>query len=646
MSRLYDLFTAHPAVSTDSRRVTPDSLFFALRGASFDGNRFAAEALARGAVRAVVDDPATAATDPERMILVRDALAALQDLAREHRRALGIPILAITGSNGKTTTKELVSRVLAERFEVCATRGNLNNHIGLPLTLLSMTRDTEFGVVEMGASACGEIALLCSVAEPNYGLITNIGHAHLAGFGGPEGVQRGKGELYDYLAENGGRAFVASNDDTLVAMAVRRDPLAVEYYPAALGDGVENRLEGAYNRANIAAAVAVGRYFDVDETRIRHAIASYLPDNCRSQRTETGRNTLVVDCYNANPSSMRAALRNFRTEQLGDRTSKVLILGDMLELGAWSREEHAGILEAACAIPDARILAVGREFAAACDAIGALPSAARKYGPPCSPVGEPCRDAPKSAFSGDPDTGAHGTVWTSGSPVPDPSELPDPAFRTKLSAAASQAARTSAEESRMPEASRITGFSAHAAAHLSAANDPATALPAAESASGRLSATEAAQPRSAAQECFPQEAAVRKNAERESTAREHAAQGCDTEESAAANPTDAKSSARAEHVAGRREKDDCGTPGRQAPEWGGSFLRQDHPGPPTADAPRPASAAGTPLPPPEQACAARILRFPSRDELAAFLSEHPVRNALVLIKGSRGIGLEKIVELL
>ena len=226
MSRLYDLFTAHPAVSTDSRRVAPDSLFFALRGASFDGNRFAAEALARGAVRAVVDDPATAATDPERMILVRDALAALQDLAREHRRALGIPILAITGSNGKTTTKELVSRVLAERFEVCATRGNLNNHIGLPLTLLSMTRDTEFGVVEMGASACGEIALLCSVAEPNYGLITNIGHAHLAGFGGPEGVQRGKGELYDYLAENGGRAFVASNDDTLVAMAVRRDPLA------------------------------------------------------------------------------------------------------------------------------------------------------------------------------------------------------------------------------------------------------------------------------------------------------------------------------------------------------------------------------------------------------------------------------------
>ena len=186
MSELYDIFREHPHISTDTRNIGADSIFFALRGATFDGNRFAAEALDKGAAYAVVDDPA-AVTD-ERMVLVGDTLGALQELAREHRRRLAIPILAISGSNGKTTTKELVSRVLAERFEVYATRGNLNNHIGVPLTLLAMTRDTEFGVVEMGASACGELALLASVAEPNYGILTNIGRAHLEGFGGPEGA--------------------------------------------------------------------------------------------------------------------------------------------------------------------------------------------------------------------------------------------------------------------------------------------------------------------------------------------------------------------------------------------------------------------------------------------------------------------------
>ena len=213
MSELYDIFREHPHISTDTRNIGADSIFFALRGATFDGNHFAAEALDKGAAYAVVDDPA-AVTD-ERMVLVGDTLGALQELAREHRRRLAIPILAISGSNGKTTTKELVSRVLAERFEVYATRGNLNNHIGVPLTLLAMTRDTQFGVVEMGASACGEIALLASIAEPNYGILTNIGRAHLEGFGGPEGVRRGKGELFDYLAANGGRAFVPREDATL-----------------------------------------------------------------------------------------------------------------------------------------------------------------------------------------------------------------------------------------------------------------------------------------------------------------------------------------------------------------------------------------------------------------------------------------------
>ncbi len=363
MSELYDIFREHPHISTDTRNIGADSIFFALRGATFDGNHFAAEALDKGAAYAVVDDPA-AVTD-ERMVLVGDTLGALQELAREHRRRLAIPILAISGSNGKTTTKELVSRVLAERFEVYATRGNLNNHIGVPLTLLAMTRDTQFGVVEMGASACGEIALLASIAEPNYGILTNIGRAHLEGFGGPEGVRRGKGELFDYLAANGGRAFVPREDETLTNMAAERDGLAAEYYSITLAEDLENHLEGHYNRFNIAAAVAVGRYFDVADERIRHAVGSYVPDNNRSQRTETGRNTLIVDCYNANPSSMRASVANFLAEPPGTRTRRLLILGDMLELGAWSAEEHAAVIRLAAQAPQTEVMLVGTEFARA-----------------------------------------------------------------------------------------------------------------------------------------------------------------------------------------------------------------------------------------------------------------------------------------
>lgn len=369
MSRLYDLFRIHPHVSTDSRRTEPGSLFFALRGASFDGNRFAADALARGAAFAVVDDPAVAATD-SRMICVGDALTALQTLAREHRRTLGIPLLALTGSNGKTTTKELVSRVLAARFRVYATRGNLNNHIGVPLTLLAMTGDTDFGVVEMGASAQGEIALLCQIAQPDYGLVTNIGRAHLDGFGGPEGVRRGKGELFDYLAAHGGRAFVPEDDATLVSMASERPSLAAISYSCTLADGMEHHLEGTYNRTNIAAAVAVGHYFGIAEASIRRAVAAYAPDNHRSQRIETGRNTVVADCYNANPSSMQAALENFRAEALGNHCAKVLILGDMLELGHWSSAEHARIVQLALSIEGAQLLLVGEAFAAVCRASG------------------------------------------------------------------------------------------------------------------------------------------------------------------------------------------------------------------------------------------------------------------------------------
>ena len=347
MSELYDIFRRHPRISTDTRRIEPGSVFFALHGATFDGNRFAADALSKGAAYAVVDDPAAVSSD--RTVLVGDTLEALQELAREHRRELAIPILAISGSNGKTTTKELVSRVLAERFEVYATRGN-----------------TEFGVVEMGASACGEIALLASIAEPNYGILTNIGRAHLEGFGGPEGIRRGKGELLDYLAANGGRAFVPREDQTLTNMAAERDGLAAEYYSVTLADGIAHHLEGDYNRFNIAAAVAVGRYFDIDGERIRHAVGSYMPDNNRSQRTETGRNTLIVDCYNANPSSMRASVLNFLAEPAGGRSRRVLILGDMLELGAWSEQEHRDIVALASRNPDTELMLVGGEFARAC----------------------------------------------------------------------------------------------------------------------------------------------------------------------------------------------------------------------------------------------------------------------------------------
>ena len=375
MSSLYELYLRHRAF----RRTPPHRARFRILRAW--GRRSTATASqptpSKGAAYAVVDDPSLPNTRPDkadRLIVVDDALQTLQALAREHRRELGLPILTITGSNGKTTTKELVSRVLAEKYEVYATRGNLNNHIGVPLTLLAMTRDVEFGIVEMGASACGEIALLCSIAEPNYGIVTNIGRAHLEGFGGPEGVRRGKGELYDWLARTGGRVFVPANDPVLMSMAAERETLAAECYPTTLADGVEHHLEGDYNRFNVAAAVAVGRYFGVDDERIRYAVGSYRPDNHRSQKIRTGQNTLILDCYNANPSSMQASLVNFRQEPLESCTRKILILGDMLELGDWSDAEHRHIISLAAEIPDARILLVGPHFAKAYRSLESRPA--------------------------------------------------------------------------------------------------------------------------------------------------------------------------------------------------------------------------------------------------------------------------------
>ena len=361
-------------VSTDSRRVEQGCLFIPLVGERFDGHTYLTQALENGAAGCLCSRLPEALVPGKFYVQVEDTLRALGQLAGWYREKFPIPVVQITGSAGKTTTKELVNRVLAERFEVYATRGNLNNHIGVPLTLLAMTRDTEFGVVEMGASACGELALLASVAEPNYGILTNIGLAHLEGFGGPEGVRRGKGELFDFLAANGGHAFVPADDEILTGMAAERDSLAAEYYSASLADGIENHLEGSYNRFNIAAAVAVGRYFDVPDERIRHAIASYVPDNNRSQRIGTSRNTLVADCYNANPSSMRASVGNFLAEPLEERQRRVLILGDMLELGDWSEREHAAIIEMAAQDPEAELLLVGPEFAKAYDGLAEKPA--------------------------------------------------------------------------------------------------------------------------------------------------------------------------------------------------------------------------------------------------------------------------------
>ena len=362
LEQLYTVYTNSTGVTTDSRKIESGALFFALHGASFDGNDYAISALEQGASAAVIDRKDIYDNHPqysERLILVEDTLQALQSLAQEHRRRLAIPIIAIAGSNGKTTTKELVSRVLAEKFEVSTTKGNLNNHIGVPLTLLAMSAETEFGVVEMGASAQGEIALLCSIAEPNYGILTNIGLSHLEGFGGMEGIRKGKGELFDHLDQNGGRAFVPQEDAVLCQMAKAREDLAVEYYSRSIAEGFESNLTGDYNKYNIAAAVEIGRYFGVADERIAEAILSFSPNNNRSQAVKTERNQLVVDCYNANPSSMEVALDNIATMEA---ENKVLILGDMLELGEWSEEAHLNILHKADTVAE-RIILVGKEFA-------------------------------------------------------------------------------------------------------------------------------------------------------------------------------------------------------------------------------------------------------------------------------------------
>lgn len=382
---LYRLFLRHPDVTTDSRRVTSGSLFFALKGERFDGNAFARQALSDGCAYAIVDDPALGGDD--RLLHVDSALDALQDLARMHRERLRTPIVGITGTNGKTTTKELVAAVLARRLRTLCTEGNLNNHIGVPLTLLRLTKAHEVAVMEMGANHPGEIRDLCAIARPDCGLITNVGRAHLEGFGSFEGVVRTKGELYDCLRATGGRIFLDEDNEHLTAMAVGADCVgygntmrpttliagqAVDGRPPFLSFAwrerdddrqhrVTTRLVGGYNLKNALAAVTVGRTFGIPADEICRAIADYTPTNNRSQWMETPRNRLLIDAYNANPSSMRAAIDNFAAWTVGP---KAVILGDMYELGDESPALHAEVVRRLAACGFDRVILCGPRFTA------------------------------------------------------------------------------------------------------------------------------------------------------------------------------------------------------------------------------------------------------------------------------------------
>jgi len=358
---LYTLYKAAAgAVTTDTRNITEGCLFFALKGDKFNGNAFAEEALKKGAAYAVIDEAAYAVNN--RCLLFTDVLETLQKLANHHRRQFDIPVIGLTGSNGKTTNKELLTRVLAQKYKVHATKGNLNNHIGVPLTLLSMPDDAQVAVIEMGANHQKEIELLCAIAEPTHGFITNLGKAHLEGFGGEEGIRKGKGELFDFLKQSGGIVFANSTDEKVVSLVKERNILPVVYYGSdenALemvsespvvefrtpegGEAYRTHIGGKYNFDNMQTAFNVGLYFNVEEAAAATAIATYNPDNNRSQTVEVGSDSFLMDAYNANPSSMEASVKSFAA--LKTPKKKVVILGDMFELGEYSQQEHAALGE-------------------------------------------------------------------------------------------------------------------------------------------------------------------------------------------------------------------------------------------------------------------------------------------------------------
>ena len=359
IAALYDKYLSASGVSTDTRIIKPGNIFFALKGPNYNANKFAKAALEQGAGYVVIDDPEHLLKD-ERCLLVDDSLKTLQELATYHRSKLKIPVIGITGSNGKTTTKELIYGVLSKKYETFATAGNLNNHIGVPISLLSIDPKTEIAIIEMGANKVGDIAELCEMARPTHGLITNIGKAHIEGFGGFEGVIRGKSELYQFLLDHNGKVFINSQNEILNKMAKRFErpyyyPDYSDYYHCELiaadpflvirsdkGNLVETNLVGKYNFENIAAALCIGKFFEVDNKKANRAISKYTPSNNRSQIIKKGNNMLILDAYNANPVSMKAAIENLAEME---SRNKVVILGDMNELGEISEAEHYKIGE-------------------------------------------------------------------------------------------------------------------------------------------------------------------------------------------------------------------------------------------------------------------------------------------------------------
>ena len=386
--QLYEIFLQHPVICTDSRKCEAGSIFFALRGDNFNANAFALSALENGCAYAVVDNPIFAIDS--RFILVEDVLSSLQQLATYHRMQLGTPVIGITGTNGKTTTKELISSVLSQKYNVLFTQGNLNNHIGVPLTLLKLRHEHEIAIIEMGANHPGEIKLLSEIARPTYGIITNVGKAHLEGFGSFEGVMKTKSELYEFISVFGKFIFINADNEFLMEMAEKSGILkSGKYFKYSQNDSIseikvtgnvtncspflemnckaENselfeintQLVGSYNAENVLAAVTIGNYFGLTDIEIKEGLEKYRPQNNRSQLTVTDKNKLVVDAYNANPTSMRAAILNFAQMEVKNKT---LILGDMLELGSHSEVEHQNIVDLLKQKQFEKVLLVGKEF--------------------------------------------------------------------------------------------------------------------------------------------------------------------------------------------------------------------------------------------------------------------------------------------
>ena len=378
IEELYSIYLEHPSIETDTRKIKEGDIFFALKGPNFNGNNYVEEAFKRGAFYCVCDEMSAITTG--RILYVENVLITLQQLAKHHRQQFSIPFIGITGSNGKTTTKELVHEVLSTTYKCYTTKGNLNNHIGIPITILSVKKDAEIAVIEMGANHLKEIEGYCLYAMPTHALITNCGKAHLEGFGGEEGVKKGKGELFEYILKTDGTVFLNSDYDYLEKMSTAiknkitygsveavfvgkakegEHLLEVEIVKGADINVIKTQLAGNYNLPNVMAAVCIGKYFEVPDDKIKNALEAYIPTNSRSQIIKKGTNTILLDAYNANPSSMKVAIENFA---LMDGENKIVILGGMMELGNESLKEHATIINLLSKHKWKQVVLAGKDF--------------------------------------------------------------------------------------------------------------------------------------------------------------------------------------------------------------------------------------------------------------------------------------------